>query len=88
MPTQPPPPTPQSVLRNLEIRILIDGKKCINGKFYGCQLNGQVEEAKSIYDVVRFCADHAEENNKEMEIPMAICIMIKPPNIVLKGGQA
>lgn len=79
-----PPPTPQSVLQGLDIKILIDGKKYINGKVYGCELTGQVEGAKSIYDVVRFCADHAEENNREMEFPMAMCIVIGPRK---KGGQ-
>lgn len=78
-----PPPTPQSVLQGLHIKILIDGKKYINGKVYGCETQGYIEEAKSIYDAVRYCADHAEKHNKEMEFPMAICILITPS----KGGE-
>ena len=68
-------------LNGRAFKIVINGRRALNGKRHSVTLTGTVEvaaaeEKGTIYEVIRALADYAEAQNAEMELPDGVQITV------------
>ncbi|GAA5124559.1 hypothetical protein JIN84_12840 [Luteolibacter yonseiensis] len=70
------------IIAGSTFRVLINGRKSINGKPYGVELTGEITEqdaGETIYDAAVAAIGHVRTEMPEMELPSGIQISIITP---------
>ena len=80
-----PTATTTDSIKGSPYRVIVNGKKALNGKRYSATYTGDIQNAYpegendpiTIYEVVGELLNHIEQANREMEYPDAIQITVE-----------
>lgn len=72
----------RTILTGSDFKVIICGRKCLNGKPYCTHFSGKVttqDGHEDLYDLAAQLAESIREKNVEMELPHSIQITIEIP---------